>query len=342
MIERLSMLKKWGAEVEVIVGLPADYRTKANELLRTLNTPLNGDSYELGGLRCRVVFQEGLHPTELSAQSMTEDFFLKAIDEAKPDLVWAHYTDFYAVTSALKWNPEKSWIILTDNEYPRQKDLNEFPSIAEHYLKLKHLVVASRFMQRSARLYIPWAKTTFIPNPIDALNLSPVQRSPNYWVFVNPTQVKGLEFMTELAFQTPSENFLFVGNWATELPKNLPQNVATLPRQEGLRDVFSKAKGLLMPSVWQEAFGRLVLEAMAAGVPVIASDRGSLPETVGRGGLVYPLEMSMWQIALRKPASYWIAQVARGFDRVQEYKRETDRRFRALRRGLKLLDQQNH
>lgn len=37
---------------------------------------------------------------------------------------------------------------------------------------------------------------------------------------------------------------------------------------------------------WAEQFGRVVCEAMLVGVPVIASDSGSLPEVVGEGGII--------------------------------------------------------
>jgi glycosyltransferase involved in cell wall biosynthesis len=50
--------------------------------------------------------------------------------------------------------------------------------------------------------------------------------------------------------------------------------------------LFAGARLLVMPSL-DEGFGMPVLEAMAAGVPVVASNRGSLPEVVaGAGPLV--------------------------------------------------------
>lgn len=39
---------------------------------------------------------------------------------------------------------------------------------------------------------------------------------------------------------------------------------------------------------WKEQFGRAAVEAMAAGVPVVAYDSGSLPEVVGDAGVLVP------------------------------------------------------
>jgi glycosyltransferase involved in cell wall biosynthesis len=49
--------------------------------------------------------------------------------------------------------------------------------------------------------------------------------------------------------------------------------------------VYAGARALVLPSL-DEGFGLPVLEAMSAGIPVVASDRGSLPEVVGQGGLL--------------------------------------------------------
>jgi glycosyltransferase involved in cell wall biosynthesis len=47
---------------------------------------------------------------------------------------------------------------------------------------------------------------------------------------------------------------------------------------------------LVVPSLWQEAMGRVVLEAFAYGIPVAGANRGGIPELIGpdRGWIFDP------------------------------------------------------
>lgn len=53
------------------------------------------------------------------------------------------------------------------------------------------------------------------------------------------------------------------------------------------RRLYARARCLLMPLMWEEPFGLVMVEAMACGTPVIAFPRGSAPELVRDGETGY-------------------------------------------------------
>jgi glycosyltransferase involved in cell wall biosynthesis len=55
-------------------------------------------------------------------------------------------------------------------------------------------------------------------------------------------------------------------------------------RGDQLRERWLNAAVAVVPSVWEEAFGRVLIESWAHGVPVLAARSGALPELVGATG----------------------------------------------------------
>jgi glycosyltransferase involved in cell wall biosynthesis len=64
---------------------------------------------------------------------------------------------------------------------------------------------------------------------------------------------------------------------------------------ERKRDLYQRARALLMPIRWPEPFGLVMVEALACGTPVIAFPEGSAPELVqnGKTGFVVDDEHAM-------------------------------------------------
>ncbi len=62
--------------------------------------------------------------------------------------------------------------------------------------------------------------------------------------------------------------------------------------QSDLPEFYRRIDALVVPSIpvngWDEQFCRVAVEAMASGVPVIASETGALPEVLGVAGLLVP------------------------------------------------------
>jgi glycosyltransferase involved in cell wall biosynthesis len=64
---------------------------------------------------------------------------------------------------------------------------------------------------------------------------------------------------------------------------------ATVPYDE-MPALYAGASALVLASLpskaWEEQFGMVLIEAMASGTPVVAADRGALPETCGGAALL--------------------------------------------------------
>lgn len=106
---------------------------------------------------------------------------------------------------------------------------------------------------------------------------------------------KGVEWLLDSLNRLPFEQWeLWVaGTGDTRYVDGLRRRYAS-PRVHFLgfvdpEDLFNRIDALVVPSLWEEPFGMIIIEAYAHGVPVIASMRGGIPEIVdeGRTGLLF-------------------------------------------------------
>ncbi|KAJ3034641.1 hypothetical protein HDV00_004823 [Rhizophlyctis rosea] len=100
---------------------------------------------------------------------------------------------------------------------------------------------------------------------------------------INPGVVKGWPVLKRVVEEMPDVEFLAVKSWAVsegvEREIGMLKNLELVPSTKDMSIYWPQIKILLVPSVWQEAFGLVVVEAMLRGIPVISSDTGGLPES---------------------------------------------------------------
>lgn len=96
--------------------------------------------------------------------------------------------------------------------------------------------------------------------------------------FVNKGKRKGEGLILELAHKLPDINFLIYGDPLRANKKKHGQNIENVGYENNREEMFGKVDAFLVPSVWDEPFGRVAAEAIWAGKPVIVSKKGGLPE----------------------------------------------------------------
>ena len=100
---------------------------------------------------------------------------------------------------------------------------------------------------------------------------------------INPCAVKGISIFIELAKAFPGVAFETLRGWGTttenEATLHALPNVSLRNAVRDIDEILRETQILLMPSLWYEGFGLIVMEAMLRGIPVISSDYGGLTES---------------------------------------------------------------
>ncbi len=120
-----------------------------------------------------------------------------------------------------------------------------------------------------------------------------------YVTFVNPEPRKGVHVFARIAEvlsrRRPDIPLLIVegagkASFLPQLGVDLSgiRNLRIMPNAPDPRQFYAVTKLLLMPSLMENA-GFVAMEAMTNGIPVLASNRGGLPETIGNSPHPNPL-----------------------------------------------------
>lgn len=142
-----------------------------------------------------------------------------------------------------------------------------------------------------------------IPSVV-ALDRCLVESSRERVLFVNPVVISGRDIALALAAARPDVAFTFVESWPLE-PEDRAALVASVDRLPNVelrpstsdpRALYADARLLLAPYL-TNGRPRVVLEAQANGIPVLASDLPALHEAVGAGGAV---------VAPDAPTTAWV------------------------------------
>ena len=211
---------------------------------------------------------------------------------------------------------------------------------------LDGVLTCSEFLSGVYREALGLASTA-LPSPLDPAETIAPDREPIFFTAINPSVEKGVFFLArlaeELAGRRPDIPLLFIesrgsGGMVVEAGRlggfdlRRHESLMFAPAVAKPAEIFRGTRALLVPSVWDEPFGRVAAEALLNGVPPIVSDRGGLSEAANGGGFVLPLPASL-TLETRTPVAAadvepWLATIIRLADD-QEYYAAASTRARA-------------
>ncbi|MBF0244924.1 MAG: glycosyltransferase [Planctomycetes bacterium] len=187
-------------------------------------------------------------------------------------------------------------------------ELQQFQSCKIHPPRL---LSNSSFVQAKVKGQTGWDSELLYP-AIDIERYRPVGiekkvRERFTVLMINPHVNKGLHLVLQLAETLKHIDFLLLEGWNSfdnSLVQHAHQrgNITLLNKTWNMAEIYAMADLLIVPSQWEEAFGRVVVEAHAAGLPTLASHVGGLPEAGGEAGftLVDFQNPQAWETELRR------------------------------------------
>jgi len=198
------------------------------------------------------------------------------------------------------------------------------------YKKLNSKLVSISFAQRKPEPNLNYVATVYNGIDLERFKFNPKPGKSFIWIGeLSPR--KGIKEVIQIAKRArlkltlvgripppkQSNDYAFFQKYIKkELNKNNIKYIGEVPPSK-LSYYYKKAKAFLFPLQWEEPFGLVMAESMACGTPVVAFERGSVPEVVKdkeTGFVVRPFEKD------KKPNIKGFLQALKSIDSIDRRK----------------------
>ena len=350
-LDGLALLAQSGFECQAFCGTRFDAWEEllVEESLARLGLRYEVRNSRIGAHRGRLIFTRhgkvavtlfNMASTRGACSSDEETAALLAACDSflvknRPDVVWTYGGDpvSCAVQQLVKGLHIPILIALHNFRYG---DLEPFRMV-------DRVIVPTQFAQRHYREKLGLT-CDLLPLVVDPERVS-VERCPrpnplpegegNFVTFVNPEPRKGIHVFARIAEVLSQRRadipMLMVegavkASFLPELGIDLSgaKNLRIMPNTPDARQFLAATKILLMPSLMENA-ALVAMEAMLNGIPVLASNRGGLPETIGDAGFLFDIPAKYTpetrEVPTAEEVEPWVETIIRLWDDAAEYER---------------------
>lgn len=262
---------------------------------------------KLNGVEHKVFYAGTSIGASISAE-MLRGFVASAaetIRSIKPDVVFGYGSAFLGPLRKLAKDLKAKTIFnLHNSSYDKSKEncffevdkvitpSHALKSFYDNKLNLKDISVVKNRVHRH------------VPRDCLTADYFEAKRNKKFVTLINPTISKGGTIFLQIAnqFQNRFPDVTFLGVESRGRQEELESyvngsknitNIWWIQRQKNMRSLYERTSVLLVPSVSFEAAGRVIIEAQMAGIPVLGTDCGGIPETLNGGGNVFPIPKSI-------------------------------------------------
>lgn len=292
------------------------YSSKFVKKTTLFSQPIHFPTLLLGLVKRRP---DVVHVHSMASQHL-ELCYLYARLTNKPLLVTGHYSaaDLYRLYTKRKNGKKTKRLIYWEKRMPK-------------IMEYATLIALTETEKKAYQELFGFKNIVVIPNGLDLSEFKPQATKENYLLYVGRVvPEKRLDFLLKAHRSIKEEIPLIIAGYAPDKNyllslKDISHNGVSFvsPDRSGIIDLLSRAKALILPSK-NEAFGIVLLEAMASGVPVIASNSGGFPEVLANGkyGLLFdpddPANL-LEQIRLLDDPKIWNSLSNSGLERANDY-----------------------
>lgn len=270
------------------------------------------------------------------------------LSSKKPDATLTTEDDVFSMTAGLERSPIRLHRISSAKIF--EPGRLAYPDLLRTLAPKFRFFCGSGFINR--KLLSDYGQKSFdLPPLIDFDRYRPQKAgraNPGFITLINGAPHKGLIIFLSLAKNLPRRKFLVRGRRALIQPyleKNGISNVIIDDRTEDISSIYRKTRILLVPSLCDDAFARVVTEAMINGIPVIANDVGGIKTALNGAGYLAEVNLKKkdkpdfttnphYHFPLIEQYLEFIARL----DDPKEYARAVKRSLRAAQRAERIQD----